>query len=379
MLRWTRGSFTKNADPSRARGYQVFLLGPHTKDAEIDGVRIKAIRPPRTRWSRLSITLGQLWREAVRVDAEVYHLHDPELLPLGLWLRWRGKAVIYDVHDDFPALASIAHYLPFPGPLRRVPPYFLYRLEKFASPRMSAIVAADETLGVRFAALNENCAIVHNMPEPEELAPPVPLRWELRSNAVAYVGTFALWRGLREMVLAMDHLPKSLECTLFLVGPLTPELREEIVRLPGYQRVQITGTLDRTGVREILSAGESWIVGSSSIAARDSHLADQDLRIHGGGNPGHRFRLPAVAPILGRPPGGLLVNPLDPEAIAHAIEYVLTDSRAAEQMGQRGRRAVEESLQLVNRGTGTAAPLSAHSGSRLVTTYYLVCGSYFSR
>ena len=99
--------FYKECRSLARAGYQVFLLGPHAKDAEIDGVRIKAIRPPRTRWSRLSITLGQLWREAVRVDAEVYHLHDPELLPLGLWLRRRGKAVIYDVHDDFPALASI--------------------------------------------------------------------------------------------------------------------------------------------------------------------------------------------------------------------------------------------------------------------------------
>jgi glycosyltransferase involved in cell wall biosynthesis len=334
--------FYKECRSLARAGYQVFLLGPHAKDAEIDGVRIKAIRPPRTRWSRLSITLGQLWREAVRVDAEVYHLHDPELLPLGLWLRRRGKAVIYDVHDDFPALASIAHYLPFPGPLRRVPPYFLYRLEKFASPRMSAIVAADETLGVRFAALNENCVIVHNLPQPEELAPPVPLGWELRSNAVAYVGTFALWRGLREMVLAMDHLPKSLDCTLFLVGPLSPQLREEIARLPGRERVQITGTLDRIGVREILSTVRAGLVILHPSPRVIRTWPIKIFEYMAAGIPVIASDFPLWRQLLGHPPSGLFVDPLDPKSIARAIEYVLTDSRAAEQMGQRGRRAVEE-------------------------------------
>jgi len=36
------------------------------------------------------------------------------------------------------------------------------------------------------------------------------------------------------------------------------------------------------------------------------------------------------------------VNPLDPKAIATAIERLMTDSELAEQMGRRGRKAVEE-------------------------------------
>lgn len=36
------------------------------------------------------------------------------------------------------------------------------------------------------------------------------------------------------------------------------------------------------------------------------------------------------------------VDPLDPKAIAQAIEYLLTHPEEARQMGENGRRAVEE-------------------------------------
>ena len=41
---------------------------------------------------------------------------------------------------------------------------------------------------------------------------------------------------------------------------------------------------------------------------------------------------------------GLLVDPLNPSEIGKAIEYVLKNPERAEKMGQRGRKAVVESL-----------------------------------
>jgi glycosyltransferase involved in cell wall biosynthesis len=39
---------------------------------------------------------------------------------------------------------------------------------------------------------------------------------------------------------------------------------------------------------------------------------------------------------------GLLVDPMDPKAIAEAIDYLVTHPQEAQRMGANGRRAVDE-------------------------------------
>jgi glycosyltransferase involved in cell wall biosynthesis len=326
----------------RRAGYQVTLVAPHTSDTEVDGVSIRAIRPPPSRWSRISVTLAEIWRMAVKVDADLYHLHDPELLPVGLGLRCRGKAVIYDVHDDFPALARITNYPPLRGPLLRLPSFVLRHLENIAAPFMSAIVAADETLGLRFAARNKKCSIVHNLPLSDEMAPVTPLPWNHRARAIAYIGTFTRWRGLFHMVQAMDLLPSTVDCTLFLVGAMKDHYREQIAKVPGYQRIQVVGPLDRVGVRDILSSVRAGLSVAHPIPFVTLTWPIKIFEYMAAGIPVIASDFPLWRELLGHPPAGLFVDPLDPKSIANAIEMVLGDSSEAERMGKLGRHAVEE-------------------------------------
>jgi glycosyltransferase involved in cell wall biosynthesis len=334
--------FYKECRSLARAGYQVTLIGRYPHDAEIDGVKIKAIRFPPARWFRLSAGLALIWSAAAKADAEIYHLHDPELLPIGLWLRRRGKKVIYDVHDDFPALASATRYLPFPGPFRGIPASVIRYLENSVAPKLSAIIAAVEFIGARFEALNSNCVVVHNLPEPDELAPRVWPRWNERSPNVAYVGTFARWRGVREMVLAMGRLPKSLDSRLLLVGRLPSDLHADIARLPGYDRVQVLGVLDRSGVRQILRTVTAGLVLLHPVPFMLGAWPLKMFEYMAAGLPVIASDFPLWREFLGDPPCGMLVNPLDPGAIADAIEFVLTHPAEAEEMGSRGHRNVEE-------------------------------------
>jgi glycosyltransferase involved in cell wall biosynthesis len=326
---------------SRA-GYQVTLIGRHSHDVEVDGVSIKAIATPPTRWSRLSRTLAEIWRLAVQVDADLYHLHDPELLPIGLGLRLCGKKVIYDVHDDFPALAAITNYPPLRGPLNRLPTHVIRHMENLAAPRMSAIVAADETLGTRFAALNRKCFIVHNLPRPEELAPASPVAWESRARAVAYIGTFTDWRGLLDMVQAMDHVSNDLDAKLFLVGTMKDHWRKRIEKLPGYQRTKIMGPFDRMGIRDTLSVVRAGLSVAHPLPFVTLTWPIKIFEYMAAGLPVIASDFPLWQGLLSHQPAQLFVNPLDPKSIARAIEYLLRNPTEAERIGQLGRRAMEE-------------------------------------
>jgi len=326
---------------SRA-GYRVTLIAPHTQNTEVAGVSIRAVRPPAGRWSRVSLTLAEIWRLAVRADADLYHLHDPELLPLGLALRCRGKKVIYDVHDHFPELAAITNYRPLRGPLNRLPSPFIRAMENLAAPRMSAIVAAVEDLGERFVLLNPKCVVVHNLPIPQELAPLEPISWRQRTSSVTYIGTFTRWRGLFELVQAMDFLPPQLDCAIVLAGSLKPHWRRQIARLPGYHKVRIVGPLDRSGVRDLLATVRAGLSVFHPLPFIPVSWPIKIFEYMAAGIPVIASDFPLWHEFLGEPPAGLFVDPLDPKSVANAIEYILGHPREAEQMGQLGRRMIEE-------------------------------------
>src|SRR6516165_11986572 len=75
--------FHKECKSLADAGYQVTLVVPHLRDEEAGGVHVHAIPEARGRLSRMTKTVWRVYREAVRRPAEVYHFHDPELIPAG--------------------------------------------------------------------------------------------------------------------------------------------------------------------------------------------------------------------------------------------------------------------------------------------------------
>src|SRR5258708_31605038 len=84
-------------------GKHVVLIVPQHRDEVVDSVEVKGVRISGGRLVRMTRTAWSLYREALRQNGEVYHFHDPELIPLGLLLTARGKSVGYDIHADAPA------------------------------------------------------------------------------------------------------------------------------------------------------------------------------------------------------------------------------------------------------------------------------------
>ena len=68
-------------------GYDVTLIVQHDGDEEIEGVKIKGIERPTNRRERMAKTVRQLYKRATECDADIYHFHDPELIPMGLRLK----------------------------------------------------------------------------------------------------------------------------------------------------------------------------------------------------------------------------------------------------------------------------------------------------
>ena len=340
--------FHKECKSIARAGYEVTLIA----SVENDGVRegIKLVRLPRwrNRLERFLRCTVAIYKRGRQENADVYHFHDPELIPAALMLRFAGKKVVYDIHEDLPRTISYKPYIPIflKGLISRAAEF----VEDWAGARFSALVAATPTIGIRFRRVNDNVAIVNNFPRIEEIEPPSDAATEKREATLLYVGMrITRARGAEEMVRAMGLLPKQLRARLRLVGAWDPaELPQSLSSLPGWTRTEYVGPVDRIGIaRELRKAS----IGLVILHPEPNYVASQPVKLFEymcAGIPVIVSDFPVCREIVGKARCGFLVNPLDTDEIARAMEYLLTHPEEAEEMGRRGFQAVHENYNWAN-------------------------------
>lgn len=330
--------FQKECRSLKHAGYHTSLVIAHEHDDVIQGINVLAVRGVRGRLKRITLLPWRLYRAAVKENADVYHFHDAELLPVGLLLKAQGKRVVYDAHEDLPRTFLTKAYLKKWA--RRPMMQISERFETFAARRFDAIVAATPVIGDRFLRFNPATVVINNFPIIEEIVPTRMLPWHERRNWAVYLGALTHERGAVELVKAMSLLPSQLNVTLKIAGLFNaPTLRSELQSLPGWKQVDWLGYLSRADVAHLLRFCR---VGVVVLGAEQAYMEAQPVKLYEYMAAG----LPVVASNFKRwrqvvDGCGLLVNPGSPREIASAIEHLLTHPREAEEMGKRGRAAVE--------------------------------------
>jgi len=79
--------FHKEAVTLVNAGYEVLLIAQHDKAEIVDGVKIINLKTPVNRMARMTKTVWSAFRKALKTDAVLYHIHDPELMPIGFLLK----------------------------------------------------------------------------------------------------------------------------------------------------------------------------------------------------------------------------------------------------------------------------------------------------
>ena len=333
--------FHKECKSLARSGKHVVLIVPHQRDEVVDSVEVKGIPISGGRLVRMTRIVWSLYREALRQNGDVYHFHDPELIPLGLLLSARGKTVVYDIHEDAPA--DILHKDYIPRRLRRPLTWFVRKLEDAACRRFSGLIAATPTIARRFHSVNPNTVVVHNFPMLDEIAPTGALPWSERLPVVAYIGSISERRGIREILKALALLPSANPTQMMLAGPFSPEeLRTELMRLPGWACVKYLRVLDRPSVASLLSRVRLGLLVLRPEPNFCNAMPIKLFEYMAAGIPVIASDFPLWRQIIGEAGCGLLVDPRDPQAIARAMEYLLSHDAEAEAMGRRGRQAARE-------------------------------------
>jgi len=328
--------FQKECKSLREAGYCVGLVVRHHQDDTVDGIAIRALPTPKTRLQRMIVSSWRVYQEATQAQADLYHFHDPELIPIALLLRFRGKTIIYDVHEDVPRQILSKHYIP--KVWRATIAWIIERLETFSARRFDAVVAATPHITHRFESLGCHAVNINNYPILNELHIPY-LDWSQKGRAVCYVGGIAQIRGIREMVEAIGQT----DAKLLLAGQFADsQQRQRVVSLPGWANVQELGQLDRQEVAHTLLRSIAGLVVLHPTVNYIDALPVKMFEYMSAGLPVIASNFPLWRDIIEGNDCGVCVNPLDPSAIRDAIQYLLDHPDEAQRMGKNGRQAVEE-------------------------------------
>lgn len=294
-------------------------------------------RPTKNRFVRMTVGAWRMGLAVLRAKPVVAHFHDPELIPVGLILRLAGINVIYDVHEDVPSQILSKHWLP--AFICRPFAWALSLLEWLGGWALSSIVAATPKIAERFP--NDKTVTVQNFPILSEFAVNNAIKYEKRPPYIAYVGEITKLRGVFEMIEVINLVSHDGIC-LQIAGNFQPaKLRKEVETLSGWNRVQYHGWLDRKSVAELLGQVR---MGMVLFHPEPNHVNSQPNKLFeylSAGIPVIVSKFPLWCEIVEDNQCGLTVDPLDTDAIAESVEYLLEHPREAKRMGENGNRAVE--------------------------------------
>lgn len=329
--------FYKECMTLASEGYEVVLVAPGDESSVVNGVRIHHVPKAKTWFDRLTRTGWAVYRAAIAEGADLYHFHDPQLIPVGVLLRLRGRTVIYDAHEDFPRQVVNRPWMH--SSLRWLVTRLAEVFEWAATPFFDGVVAATPTIARRFPS--RKTVTVQNFPIPGELVGGKEVPYSARSAVIAYVGGLAETRGIREMVKAISLVSPSLSAKLVLAGRFSPpRLREDVQHLEGWERVEYLGWVGRDQIARLLGTAR---VGLAVLHPMPNYVEAYPIKLFeymAAGLPVVASDFPLWRKIVTNARCGILVDPLRAQDIADALTWLLEHPKSAEEMGKRGQEAV---------------------------------------
>lgn len=318
-------------------GHDVYLVSAHESKLEEGGVTfIHAKNTANSRISRMLRTTRSVYQEALKLDADIYHFHDPELLFYGFKLKRKGKIVIYDAHEDVPRQIMAKFWIP--RLLRKCVSLIFERFENYIAKRLSAVVVSTPHIRKRFIQIHPKTIDVCNYPLLQELVGEIDDN--SKQEEICYVGGLSVVRGIHEMMESLSNLPNI---RLNLAGSFsTNELEKEVKSHKNWSQVSFHGYVGR---QELISLFQRSKVGLVTLLPTPNHLESLPIKMFeymSAGIPVVCSNFPLWMEIVQDNECGISVDPSNSEEIAEAVQQLLKSPERSKLMGENGKKAVIE-------------------------------------
>lgn len=173
---------------SLAKYFDVTLIAIGNFSGQKQGVRIIGIPLAKTKLERFFGTTFKVFVSAIKTEADIFHIHDAEMLPFALVLGLLGKNVVYDIHENTKQDILLKTWLK--QDLKAKAARMYDALLKFSSRFVHYIpvVANDQFLPI-FHVKHKQYTVIQNFADVDEMRKyKVEDRLILPDNHIFYVG-----------------------------------------------------------------------------------------------------------------------------------------------------------------------------------------------
>ncbi len=324
-------------------GYDVTLIVNDDQESERlkNGVSILSTGfVPDGRKDRMTGGVWRVYELGIAQDADIYHLHDPELLWIALNLKNQGKKVIFDSHETYGE--NIKEKMWIPALMRQWISLAYNTYEGYVCRRIDGVIHVGQYDGKDwFFGRSKRFVYVGNFPKLEEFeSVPVP-EYCARAN-VCFSGGIAKEFGALTMLRAAGEAKTK----LVLAGKFTDDgFQNAFFACDKYHVVQYYGMLDRRKIFELYAKCAVGICVLPDMGGQLVKIANFNTKVY-------EYMAMEMPVILSDWPYkrkmietykfGLVANPNDVNDIAEKIRWLLDHPHEAEEMGKNGKRLLKE-------------------------------------
>lgn len=334
--------FEKECKSLASHGYDVSLIvNDQLPNETVDQVKVISTNfKPKNRLDRMLNSKKKIFKIAVEVDADIYHYHDAELMPIGNKLKKRGKKVIFDSHENYRMQIKEKEYIP--KFLRKVIARIYYMYETYSIKRIDAVVfPCTYSFKNPFENRAKKTAFIDNFPMLHELYDGFNENDEKLKNTICHIGTLTHDRGITYNI----HAAYKAKVNLILGGVLSPDCYlQDVHGMKEFACVDYRGHVNREEVTDILRKSRIGLCTVFNVGQynKGDHFATKVYEYMAMGLPVILSDFSYAREELNSYNFAILVDPENVDEIAEAISYLLQNPDIAKEMGENGRLAVKE-------------------------------------
>lgn len=220
-------------------GYNTRIVCNNTERKEVDGIEFVPVTEVESRVDRWS-SIPRILSISRSLESDVYHFHDPELVPVGVALSWlTDAAVVYDVHEEYSHVVSMRDWIPdwSTSLLSKLVP----AVESISSTQFDGVVSVTDEIGEKFIKNADEVKTVRNFPAISKLPESNASVGTGFEHTLCYAGSISKNRGIIPMVKLVNELVnRGVDVGLLILGDWKNNVSRE--RVQSY--------LNREGIEE---------------------------------------------------------------------------------------------------------------------------------